>query len=130
MKRSNWLIVCLIVLQGLSFAGSAGFRAARPVAALGDASLGVAVSVDAPCRTDHRGHEAPEHCDHAQCCCILRSLNELGGDAGFGPTVFIFSAPSLLFAGVPNPIGAGDDPVRPPPGWASTWSSRAPPAFS
>ncbi|WP_400766480.1 hypothetical protein [Methylosinus sporium] len=118
------VLALLFVFQSLAAVASSITHLARRGAAASVVSVG-----DAPCVADsHRGDAPPAHSgDHAQCC-VLCGARDFDGAAvaSLTPASVAFT-PRRLFAA---PVRLREARVRPPTGWASSWSSQAPPYFS
>jgi hypothetical protein len=85
---------------------------------------------DAPCVADaHSGDAPPAHSgDHAQCCVICGARDFDGAAVASSMQTGEAVMPRrLFFVPAARPHAAR---VRPPTGWASSWSSQAPPYFS
>jgi hypothetical protein len=109
------VVACLLGLQGLALALTAS-----------PACMIDSVDSVVDCRSVD-GDKVPTHThhDHSQCC-ILCSAS--GHDAAFdniAPPFVPLSAPPAPAAFVASFIV--DDSDKRPPGWVSSWSSRAPP---
>lgn len=116
----NWLIICLFLLQALtsSLTGADHRRA--------DAT---GVSASLHCEAWRRGDGAPSNDRRAAPCCIL-CIAGGGGDADGLVFVPAFAEPFIV------PLLSADRALPPAglarklAGWASSWSSRAPPRIS
>ncbi|HEY8066263.1 MAG TPA: hypothetical protein VIF40_16290 [Methylosinus sp.] len=109
------LALCLFALQALFTAAIA--RAHAPADAPG-------VSASAYCEP-HRDGAPPAERDHSPCCilCVAgRDAPPLAAPEGQEPA---FAFP--VFSTVPLARGRAAPAEREPVGWASSWSSRAPP---
>lgn len=77
--------------------------------------------------TDHEGTGQPVgHSDSSRCCMFCESSRR---DASGLAAILPLDGPSLppLAQSIMAPVFEGDDRTRPPLGFASSWSSRAPP---
>lgn len=84
----------------------------------------------APCLAERHRSDAPpaKTGDHSQCC-VLCSARDFDGATLAGATQkseAFAPRPALVVAAVRR----RETRVRPPTGWASSWSSQAPPIFS
>jgi hypothetical protein len=116
------VLAALIMLQGM---GASSMRLAHRFS---DQTL-VSTAQGVTCIVDAHGDEAPPtpNANHVQCCilCCARDVND-------GALACPVQANAHLF---PSALGVAMDAwtptlVRLPVGWASSWSSQAPPAFS
>lgn len=97
-----------------------------------DAAAAFAVAGEAPClatEQDADGLPGPAHTKHPSCClyCAERSLHK--------SWVVVVTTPDVAIQFPTDSIAAAsrrisNDSIRPPLGWTSSWSSRAPPSFS
>ncbi|MGO9236431.1 MAG: hypothetical protein ACLP4V_21030 [Methylocella sp.] len=120
------VLAWLLALQGFVFASSPHGRFAPISAEAGQAiSLG-----DDYCGAPGGGEpHAPGQYDHCQCC-IVCSSNDACGLAwvtAIPLTDAVFPAPRTSGAIARRFSGDGN---KPPSGWTSSWSQRAPPRFS
>ncbi len=119
------IVACLSLFQGLAF------DASRNAVANSEQS-GLHAAVGERCNADAQTGDtspSPAHACHSQCCII--------GSQGGRDVSPLFVAVAFVVAiySAPEPNGSV---VRPPfdelgkssSGWASSWSSRAPPVFS
>lgn len=121
------VVACLCVLQGLILAVSPHGRFAGGL----HADSGVVAFMDgALCGADMQGDgETPTPRGHSQCCVLCMS-NAHAGLLRFAAALFdIVAFPTPRF-GAAIAWRFSDDPIAPLAGWASSWSSRAPPSFS
>ncbi len=126
MRRVNWLIAFLLVLQSLAAGAVLRGAVAHTRFAIG----AVAFSEGYDCVADKLGGDkTPVPCVHSLCCILCSS--DLS-DKTFS-SVATLIAPAEFWApdqaittGVRTLGNARGDP----PGWATTWSSRAPPSIS
>jgi hypothetical protein len=109
------LALCLFTLQA--------FVAASLVRGHG-APLAGGVSASAYCEP-HRDGAPPAERDHAPCCILCVSGRDLPSLVEPPSEEPILAPPVVAFAFVAYPSTA--PPQRGPVGWASSWSSRAPP---
>ncbi len=122
--RIGTLLALLLVLQSLA----AGF--AQPARAHAERDSAFALALDrADCAPErHKGDGAPTRGVDRHCC-ILCLLGCSGDTAPFGAVVagrLAFPAPLRAVAVVGS---LDNDLKRKTFGWASSWSSRAPPLF-
>ncbi len=118
------ILAWLLAFQGFAFAASpqkhftpAGAGAGHVVSSGGDY-----------CGTP-RGPQAPCQYDHCQCC-ITRAPNDVGGLAWMTAILLsaaVFSPPRTTGVIAWHVPGSEN---KPPTGWTSSWSQRAPPHFS
>lgn len=116
-----------IVLQIFAVSNHAHF-AGRDL----DSAAAFAVAGEAPCLATEQDADrvpGPGHVEHPPCClyCAERPLHE----SWFG----VVTTPDAAIQSPADPIALAsrrifNDSNRPPLGWASSWSSRAPPSFS
>ncbi len=120
------VVALLIVLQGLAAIGSSF---ARSVYGGGEASF-VASLLGPNCAVDaHSGDKSPaQERGHSQCC-VLCGVRDFDGAALPG-VAQISEAIAPLQAPVSIERHFADSPTESPIGWASSWSSQAPPYFS
>lgn len=118
------MLALLFTFQSLAAVPSSGAHLTRR----GEASF-AASARGAPCVADaHGGDAPPAHSgNHAQCC-VLCGARDFDGAAlaSLTPESEAFT-PRHLSA---SPARLREALVRPPTGWASSWSSQAPPYFS
>ncbi|PWB81384.1 MAG: hypothetical protein C3F11_15455 [Methylocystaceae bacterium] len=123
MRRFTWLIVLLSILQGLAFASLS--------AAHGAVGQGVWAASAGRCdgHTPNGGGQGDESGAHSGCCifCASSAFDGLSRLASILPKYIAF--PTAPFA-VGTTRSLRDDRRGRPPGWASSWSSQAPPFFS
>ncbi|MBU3887105.1 hypothetical protein FM996_05250 [Methylosinus sporium] len=121
------VLACVFVLQGVAFAVSPAHERGD----LGGAEPGAVATVGYEyCgASPHGDHKAPAHSVHSQCC-ILCPSSAHDGLSRFAAVLFdIIVFPPLRTAAAID-WRAFVDPVAPPTGWTSSWSSRAPPSIS
>jgi hypothetical protein len=117
-------IVCVFAVQILGFVFSSSGRAAF---ADGRVGLSIAISGEICASKPGKGEEAPRHSSHYHCAFCSLSDRDIVPDAVVSSTSVIDFG--QLWAEKPNfTITAAI--TRMVPGWGSSWSSRAPPAFS
>jgi len=117
-------VACLFLLQSFAFIAS------NTEAASASGRLGAALSFTVDiCGADHAGDkDRPDH--HRPHCALCITSNRdlsLSGAVALVATILVLALPQS--DGVPAWIRR-DDPTPAPVGWASSWSSRAPPSFS
>ena len=120
------LVAWLLALQGFAFAASSN-------GTFGRISPGATQTVspgDDTCRAP-RGGDPYSPCQHDHCqCCILCSSSDAGGlawAAAIALTVVVL--PPLRTTGaIAWRLPRSEN--KPPSGWTSSWSQRAPPRFS
>jgi hypothetical protein len=119
------VLAWLLAIQGFAFAAS-------PHAGFVNVGAGAeqAISPDGEyCGAPKGGDQhSPGQFDHCQCC-ISRSSTDAGGIAWIAAIAIIgavFPAPAAASAIAWRFPGDGD---KPPSGWTSSWSQRAPPRF-
>ena len=119
----RYAIACLLILQALGVGGSLG---PRFLAAGSDAVLS---SIGERCDPSDHSSPAPIRHDHSQCCILCSSA---GGDGRLLPLAIL----SFVITFFPEPRNVSTIEYSPELsvkrliGWASSWSSRAPPIFS
>jgi hypothetical protein len=120
------VLALLIVLQGLAGIGAS---LARSTHFGGKASFVVSL-LGATCVVSAHGDKIPPAHEgkHSQCCILCGARDFDGGLLPF-ITQTIEAIPPLR-AQVSIEEHFADTPSRPPTGWESSWSSRAPPSFS
>jgi hypothetical protein len=118
------VLAVLVILQG--FAAVCSSHAHSPRAGEGALAL---FSTGPNCVPDAQDdHHSPVHeHDEAQCC-VLCGARDLDGTplAAVALVVASLEPPPALWTGT----RLVDAHMKPPAGWASSWSSRAPPFFS
>jgi hypothetical protein len=126
LRRVNWLIAFLLLLQCLA-------ASAIPRSAVAHARFtvgAVAFSEGYDCAADKLGGDkTPAHLVHSLCC-ILCSSDLSDKTSSFFATLIApaeFWAPEAAITITARNLG---DANGNPPGWATSWSSRAPPSFS
>jgi hypothetical protein len=116
----------LLAFQGFAFASSPHGRLSLIAAGLAQAVSPGSYYCGGP-RGD--GPHSPGQYDHCQCC-ILRSSSDAGGLAWIKAiplTAVVFPAPRAMRVVAWRFAGSGN---KPPSGWTSSWSQRAPPPIS
>jgi hypothetical protein len=118
------LLALLVVLQGLAVVGA---PLASPHRDGGEASLLTSLR-RAICANDEKdGAHPPPLERHAQCCIFCNTRG--WGDAGLPTTgKIVETVRSQAIISIERYFA--EAPRKPPPGWASSWSSQAPPSFS
>jgi hypothetical protein len=120
------ILAWLLAFQGFAVAASPQ----KYFAPVGAGAGHTVTSGDDYCGTPRdRSPQAPCQYDHCQCC-IARAPNDVGGLACMTAillSVAVFSCPRT--AGVIAWHVPGSE-NKPPAGWTSSWSQRAPPRFS
>ncbi len=126
MRRVKWLIAFLLLLQSL--AAGAVLRGA--VAHTRFAVGAVAFSEGYDCAADKLGSDKTPVPSVHSLCCILCSCDLSDKSFSFVATLITlaeFWAPDQAITTAVRTLG---DARGNPPGWATTWSSRAPPSIS
>jgi hypothetical protein len=124
---AGFIVALLIFAQGLAAHVSASSRVRH-----GETQVGaVASSLSASCRADTIGGESPEH-ERRDClqCCILCGVRDCGAPPFHDATRVADALFPVSMASAPKARRFIDDDDGRPVGWASSWSSRAPPIFS
>jgi hypothetical protein len=119
------VIMCLFVLQNAALASFPQGRVTQ-----GNGNSQIVAAANEHCSHPAQGDGEPpahEHHDHSHCCIlcgkyIARSLDHV--DVFF--TSIAFPAPRRAVSIIEHFLDARD---KRPTGWASSWSSRAPPLF-
>jgi len=120
------ILAWLLAFQGFAFAASpqkhfmpAGAGAGHAISASGDF-----------CGTPRGdGPQAPCHYDHCQCCIARPSVD--AGELGWMTAILLSAAvfpPPRTTAVIAWHVPGGEN--KPPSGWTSSWSQRAPPRLS
>lgn len=118
------ILAILVVLQGFA----ALFPSHAHIGRGGEVTIALSPT-EALCASDAQGdHHSPGHMhDGAQCCILCEARNQSE------TAVAVFALIVVSIARTPSFSTAAyvvDTHVKPPAGWASAWSSRAPPFFS
>jgi hypothetical protein len=114
------VVACFVVLQAYFIAGP--YLAERSAGEVGwDAALG---QLCAAPRDDERSPRSSHQHDKCPSCVASRCVSLIPGATVFVTGRRIGSTSDWA------PTRPSDDRVRPPIGWASSWSSRSPPSFS
>ena len=119
------ILAWLLAFQGFAFAAS-------PQKHFAPAGVGAehAISPDGNyCGMPHGGGPSAP-CQYDHCCCIARSPIDTGGLAWMTAILWdaaVFSSPRTTGTIAWHVPGSEN---RPPAGWTSSWSQRAPPRFS
>lgn len=88
-------------------------------------------SVDGPCAAGGPAGESGRHDEDGRLpCCVFCLASALGGLPISDATGDGFAAVSLPKAPVSFGARSFEIPHKPPTGWATSWSSQAPPLFS
>jgi hypothetical protein len=119
------ILAWLLAFQGFAFAASP-----QKHFTLADAGAEHTISPGGDyCGTSGGGPHAPCQFDHCQCC-IARAPIDVGGLAWMTAILLsatIFSSPRTTSAIAWQVPGSEN---KPPAGWTSSWSQRAPPRFA
>jgi hypothetical protein len=120
------LLALLIVLQGLAAIGTSltRFNYGGGETSFVVSLLGVTCVVNAPGDDIPPAHER----DHSQCSALCDARVFHG--AALAKMAQIGGVIAPLWAHVLEERQIAGAPIRPPAGWASSWSSQAPPYFS
>ena len=126
---TGFVVALLIFMQGL-----AAYASASPHVQHGISEAGaIASSSGALCQVDAigSGGESPVH-DHGDClqCCVLCGARDYGAPPIYVATGDIGAPFQASVASTPIIRRFIDNDDGRPIGWASSWSSRAPPALS
>ncbi|MFO1125922.1 MAG: hypothetical protein U1E25_12060 [Methylocystis sp.] len=124
------LFALVLLLQTLATLAALRVSHANRGPAVGEAGS-IFFTVDGPCAADSSTGESGRHeRDGRPPCCVLCLAAALGG-------LPISDAAGEGVAAMPLPKASGsfgaqsyDIPRKPPTGWATSWSSQAPPLFS
>jgi hypothetical protein len=122
------LVALLIFVQGLAayVSAPAHVRHGNPEAGVAALSLGVF------CQADMAGGGKSPSREHGDCleCCVLCVARDYGTPSIYVATGDIGAQFPALVASAPTARRYIEDDDGRPIGWASSWSSRAPPNFS
>jgi hypothetical protein len=125
------VLTLFVIFQGLT---AIGFSVARFSRGGGETNfvvslLGVTCAVDAHPANNSGDHHSPAHEHGSTQCCVLCGARDLDGVAL--PAV---TQERETIAPLPALVAvegrSAEAPMEPPIGWASSWSSQAPPVFS
>ncbi|HXW71109.1 MAG TPA: hypothetical protein VEK34_06690 [Methylocella sp.] len=120
------ILAWLLAFQGFAFAASPQ----KPFTPVGSGAGHAVSSGDDYCGTP-RGGGSPAPCrdDHCQCCITRAPMDggEVGGIAAILPDA-AFVSPRRTTGVISSHIPSSE--TKPPAGWTSSWSQRAPPRFS
>lgn len=118
-------VACLFLLQTLAFVFSSNGRIAF---SSGDVGASIAMAGEI-CQAKTDGGKAPAHSSHSHHCALCST-----GDRDHAvDAVALLATVIVVLAPHSNDAPAWfvhDEPTPSPLGWASSWSSRAPPIFS
>ncbi|GEM_PF-1663133 len=121
------VVALFVVLQGLAAIGASLAHSSR-----GDGGTSFVTSFfGATCAADtHGGDRSPAPGrDHSQCCVLCGARNFDGASFhGVAQGAVAITLPSRVLVSIARRFD--DAPDSPPIGWASSWSSQAPPFFS
>ncbi len=121
------ILAWLLVLQGFAFTATSYVRFAQAGQGLGQAIFPGSENCGTP-----RGGDPSEPCphDHCECCILCASSYDAGGLAWVAAiplTGAVFTAPRIK-GEIAWQLAGGEN--KPPTGWTSSWSQRAPPRIS
>lgn len=119
------VLAWLLALHGFAAAASPHLRLAPPAAGQAFTQSGK------NCGTPRGGDpSAPCHHEHCGCCILCASSHHAGGLAAPATIPFAFAAFPLARLKIANAWRVPGVENKPPSGWTSSWSQRAPPRFS
>ena len=120
------ILAWLLAFQGFAFAASPGKHFTPAAAGAGHA---ISAGGDYCGTAGGRGPQAPCQYDHCQCCITRAPID----GSGLGGTAALLLDAAFISprrtTGVISSLIPGSE-TKPPAGWTSSWSQRAPPRFS